>query len=213
MIKAIETVYNNYTFRSRLEARWAVFFDALQIKYEYEREGFDIDGLWYLPDFYLPDYSCWIEIKPKPFVFGSDPKVNAFAKATEDTFLLIRGIPKADNYNHGFSEDERYTIQILSYYGICSDTEHSFFYTSDKDRLNTDGWVFCLARKSIKPELWLTNKEDDGCVSILDQEAGTDIVLFPGTLKYPTKHGLEVAYGAAMQARFEFSENKGDYNG
>ena len=29
MIKAIETVYNGYRFRSRLEARWAVFFDAL----------------------------------------------------------------------------------------------------------------------------------------------------------------------------------------
>ena len=39
-IKAIETVYNGYRFRSRLEARWAVFFDAMQIRYEYEPEGF-----------------------------------------------------------------------------------------------------------------------------------------------------------------------------
>jgi len=39
-IKAIETVYNGYKFRSRLEARWAVFFDALGIEYEYEKEGF-----------------------------------------------------------------------------------------------------------------------------------------------------------------------------
>jgi hypothetical protein len=28
-IKAIETSYKGYRFRSRLEARWAVFFDAL----------------------------------------------------------------------------------------------------------------------------------------------------------------------------------------
>lgn len=27
-MKAIETEYNGYKFRSRLEARWAVFFDA-----------------------------------------------------------------------------------------------------------------------------------------------------------------------------------------
>ena len=27
-IKAIQTEYNGYLFRSRLEARWAVFFDA-----------------------------------------------------------------------------------------------------------------------------------------------------------------------------------------
>ena len=42
-IKAIETVYNGYRFRSRLEARWAVFFDAAGIKYEYEPEGFDVN--------------------------------------------------------------------------------------------------------------------------------------------------------------------------
>ncbi len=65
MIKAIETVYNGYKFRSRLEARWAVFFDALGIEYQYEVEGFDLDGTWYLPDFWLPEQKWWIEIKPK----------------------------------------------------------------------------------------------------------------------------------------------------
>lgn len=55
-IKPIETVYNGYHFRSRLEARWAVFFDAAGIKYEYEPEGFDVgNGICYLPDFYLPN--------------------------------------------------------------------------------------------------------------------------------------------------------------
>ena len=64
-IKPIETHYNGYRFRSRLEARWAVFFDTLGIKYEYEPEGFELgDGTWYLPDFWLPDDECWIEIKP-----------------------------------------------------------------------------------------------------------------------------------------------------
>ena len=53
-IKPIETVYNGYRFRSRLEARWAVFFDAMGIKYEYEPEGFEFDdGTKYLPDFLL----------------------------------------------------------------------------------------------------------------------------------------------------------------
>ena len=41
-IKAIPTKYNGYTFRSRQEARWAVFFDHLGIEYEYEKEGFDL---------------------------------------------------------------------------------------------------------------------------------------------------------------------------
>ena len=32
--KAIETKYKGFRFRSRLEARWAVFFDALGIEWE-----------------------------------------------------------------------------------------------------------------------------------------------------------------------------------
>lgn len=51
-IKPIETLYHGYRFRSRLEARWAVFLDSLGVKYEYEPEGFKLpDGSMYLPDF------------------------------------------------------------------------------------------------------------------------------------------------------------------
>lgn len=64
MIKAIQTKYNGYHFRSRLEARWAVFFDTLKIPYQYELEGFDLGIAWYLPDFYLSEWGIWIEIKP-----------------------------------------------------------------------------------------------------------------------------------------------------
>jgi hypothetical protein len=63
-IKPIETVYNGYRFRSRLEARWAVFFDAAGIEYQYELEGYKLgNGKWYLPDFYLPKFDAYVEIK------------------------------------------------------------------------------------------------------------------------------------------------------
>lgn len=63
-IKPIETYYNGYRFRSRLEARWAVFFDSLGIPYLYEPEGFVLpNGDWYLPDFYLPDCKQFFEVK------------------------------------------------------------------------------------------------------------------------------------------------------
>jgi hypothetical protein len=35
----IPTRYKGYHFRSRLEARWAVFFDALGLRWQYEVEG------------------------------------------------------------------------------------------------------------------------------------------------------------------------------
>lgn len=51
-VKAIETVYKGYKFRSRLEARWAIVFDSLGLEWEYEKQGYDLaeHGL-YLPDF------------------------------------------------------------------------------------------------------------------------------------------------------------------
>lgn len=62
-IKPIETIYRGYRFRSRLEARWGVFFDKLGISWEYEKEGYSLNGVWYLPDFWLPDQQCFVEIK------------------------------------------------------------------------------------------------------------------------------------------------------
>lgn len=63
-LKAIDTYWNGLYFRSRLEARWAVFYDKLGIRYEYEKEGYDLgDGIRYLPDFWLPEQDCFVEIK------------------------------------------------------------------------------------------------------------------------------------------------------
>lgn len=65
-IKAIETKYNGYRFRSRLEARWAVFWDCLGVEYYYEEQGYYLDGTYYLPDFYIPATGIYIEIKGVP---------------------------------------------------------------------------------------------------------------------------------------------------
>jgi hypothetical protein len=63
-MKPIQTTYKGYRLRSRLEARWAVFLDALGMTWPYVDEGFDLgDGLWYLPDFFVEEWDCWIEIK------------------------------------------------------------------------------------------------------------------------------------------------------
>ncbi|MCI5196279.1 MAG: hypothetical protein D3919_08625 [Candidatus Electrothrix sp. AW5] len=65
MIKALPTLYRGIKYRSRLEATWAYFFDRIGFKYHYEMEGFKINDLCYLPDFFLPEQDTWIEIKPK----------------------------------------------------------------------------------------------------------------------------------------------------
>ena len=101
-IKPIETVYNGYRFRSRLETRWAVFFDAAGIKYEYEPEGFELsDGTKYLPDFYLPWFHAFVEIKPYDY---SDRK-----KAMQKCEQLIN----LDNTVILYCEGDPYECQIM----------------------------------------------------------------------------------------------------
>jgi hypothetical protein len=103
-IKAIETSYQGYRFRSRLEARWAVFFDAVGLNFEYEKEGFDLgDPGYYLPDFYLSSLDTWVEIKPN----GGEKdraviaKCHTLAVGVQKPVLLIAGSP-------GYSWNEYY---------------------------------------------------------------------------------------------------------
>jgi len=72
----IPTLYNGVTYRSRLEAKWQVFFDELDFETAYEDElVFNDDGeILYVPDFVVysgikcRDWTSkhYIEIKPVP---------------------------------------------------------------------------------------------------------------------------------------------------
>lgn len=97
-IKAIETRYNGYRFRSRLEARWAVFFDKLGVKFEYEKDGYDLGELgWYLPDFFLPEVrdGVWIECKSESDegLKVAHSKLRALAKLTGFDAMMVPGDP------------------------------------------------------------------------------------------------------------------------
>jgi hypothetical protein len=104
----VETLYKGYRFRSRLEARWAVFFDEMRVPYRYELEGFDLGDTWYLPDFWLPDgirffderearANVWIEVKPKVELAEQDRhKIAEFVKQTGYHLILLSGEPGLD---------------------------------------------------------------------------------------------------------------------
>ena len=54
--KKTQIMYKGCLFDSRLEAKWAVFFDACGVEWEYRPEEFDLDnGVKYQPSFLLHD--------------------------------------------------------------------------------------------------------------------------------------------------------------
>lgn len=104
---AIQTEYKGYRFRSRLEARWAVFFDACHVRWEYEPEGFALgNGMYYLPDFLLHDVQgrvagdLYVEVKGvmtaadarKIYAF-SMPDDSGDEYRVENPVLVVAGIP------------------------------------------------------------------------------------------------------------------------
>lgn len=94
MIKAIETRYKGYRFRSRLEARWAVFFDALGVPWEYEAEGYELGGgLRWLPDFVVGDARVPFEIKPKGNEGDAVKKVSRYVTKTGQAAFVLVGAP------------------------------------------------------------------------------------------------------------------------
>ena len=115
-IKAIQTRYNGYLFRSRLEARWAVFFDACGVEWEYEPEGYDLgDGMFYLPDFLLHGVvgrspsDLFVEVKG---VMADEDaaKIKKFVELgtheTDETYLIktpiliVGNIPSGDIFDY-----------------------------------------------------------------------------------------------------------------
>lgn len=100
-IQPIETRYAGCRFRSRLEARWAVFFDHLGIHWEYEPEGYQLQSGWYLPDFRLHGLGgdgegkpyVWFEVKPDTDE-ASDPRWGELAM--DAPVLVAFGMPPAN---------------------------------------------------------------------------------------------------------------------
>jgi hypothetical protein len=102
MIKAIETKFDGHFFRSRLEARWAVFFKTLGVPYAYEMEGFDLGGGYrYLPDFWLPQQEAWIEIKGAPPNEREIEVARRLSEAGHPVFIFHGEIPRDDSFDPG----------------------------------------------------------------------------------------------------------------
>lgn len=65
----LEASYSSVLFRSRTEARWALFFDLMGWSWDYEPCHYRVgEHLSYLPDFYLPDADVWVEVKGPSFL-------------------------------------------------------------------------------------------------------------------------------------------------
>ena len=122
---AIPTKYNHYTFRSRMEARWAVFFDGMGIKWDYEKEGFKLEDILYLPDFELLTFQggCFVEVKPVEFTEEETEKANLLVIKSNRPLWKAIGVPDYKEYDVIFpvGDGTTYTLKGIPNVGVASD--------------------------------------------------------------------------------------------
>lgn len=215
-VKAIETEYNGYRFRSRLEARWAVFFDAANIKYEYEPEGFESpDGTRYLPDFYLPEYDWYVEVKPpRPGAFEDIERASRFVGEKIKVLLLLGNIPpKRDIEFWHFSAMYYNPLQRkVCIERCCVDVA----WAEDQDsysRLEFTSWLF--VDRKYHEDVWTLRRIPDRLKEVLtamhdeeittEQDDGSKFCWSDNFGENRIK-ALSAPYKKARQARFEFGE-------
>lgn len=213
MIKAIETEYKRYRFRSRLEARWAVFFDTLGIKWLYEPEGFeciappefhaDLDlfsnpeVIRYLPDFFLPDSKTWVEVK------GEWTKKDALDTAN----ILSAEVLWHFDYYRDFCNRDGYTPGLLLL-GNIPDIDYGYvehpLVVKSKNALWLESVV--LTPTDVRRSRWCIG--DEWYASETGSEAALRMFSTKNVLHNDAcicQQTLD-AYNAAKSARFEFGQ-------
>ena len=156
-IKPRPTVYKGYRFRSRLEARWAVFFDNLRrVEWRYEPDTYDTTHGPVTPDFVisLPASTWFVEVKP-----------------TVD-HLTEQAVEKYDNlvYRHAKSLDLHHSVGWLFLIGDPKDSQEHGSSIGNMLRCGAldDSDSERLTERLICPAFF----SDNSCIEVCNDKAG-----------------------------------------
>ena len=98
-IVALPTYYGGVKFRSGLEARWAMYFDLINVEWRYEDEGYELPSGRYLPDFWLPVAGMHAEVKPDAgFSLLEVTRCLQLSAMTGFPAVLLDGPPRATSF-------------------------------------------------------------------------------------------------------------------
>lgn len=131
--KVKPTEYKGIQFRSRLEARVALFLDECKIPWEYEPEPIENEGQEYNPDFYLPETDDWIEVKgERPGYEQEILKARSFVSFDSPIkkLIIISEIP--DPNQKGMPHFPCYYVSAASHEPDYIDRGWYFFFVKNK---------------------------------------------------------------------------------
>lgn len=111
--RSLESFYAGCRFRSRLEARWAYYFDLIGLAWQYEPEAYALPQGNYCPDFLCGGIDpFFIEVKPTFNEFDDvRPKLIGLAHYTKRAVFCVVGPPSLDPQWCAFSDGRQSGMQ------------------------------------------------------------------------------------------------------
>lgn len=132
-VAAIPTTYNGTEYRSKTEARWAVFFDYMGVTFQYEPGYIQLsNGNRYLPDFFIEEFDAYFEVKPDNDVIVTAECTKARQLSIDNPAYrvwLAMGPPAADTSNILVLEEWEVDEPLEN---ILSDTERKYIFMEDR---------------------------------------------------------------------------------
>jgi predicted nuclease of restriction endonuclease-like RecB superfamily len=181
-IKAIDTIYKGYKFRSRLEARWAVFFDEIKTVWNYEKDGYSNGKLCYLPDFVIENegMEIFIEIKPDIPTKEEIKKAGMVATGLDVPVVIMVGDP---------------------YSNYIESNEQSFVIEGNGEIISLDKTGLLVFVSAIKRSLYAKILKEQSSKNPSDENMAT---LF--FLCLPAIISCQMAAKKSRKTRFEFGD-------
>ena len=212
MITPIETIYKGYRFRSRLEARWAVFMDACGADWEYEPEGLsstvycepdlDEDGnivqehdpacTYYLPDFVVHNV--------KHVHLGRGKSEPRYEPDYGDVYIEVKGKPVLEDINKienivfgsfDFDPPDWDFLLNASYLYRHEQDEVTWCQKYDEERIKVlmvGPLDFC--HSAVNADSFFEKFAEYMPDTIPDENRNTDYVLYNGCFLDPINYGL-----------------------
>jgi hypothetical protein len=143
------TEFKGVIHRSRTEARWAVFFDSLGVTAHYEYQAFDLNGVPYVPDFYIPpQLKCpsewWFEVKPDPAASLEKPLL-WFESMRDKRIGILTDLPRR---NSKWLDYMRYSILGDQDYAFCQCPRCGAFGFEFEGRCDRIGCSCCCGEEN-----------------------------------------------------------------
>lgn len=139
----VPTEYHGIQYRSIFESKVATILETLGMAFWYEPRTFIVNGVSYLPDFYVPSLNLWIE--PRGYVNEKgDKQLAGFAQLIRGNDENVRATNEKHTADYLIFDSERERVEFHEHPdGIYCQSDDGNTETYLVQCVECNAWFFC----------------------------------------------------------------------